>query len=76
LFTDITGLAVHKDFLKNELFPPDAPASSVLTPLMNANHAAGAHVVDQHGVLIGTCHIDGGRTNVNQAGVASVDGRA
>jgi hypothetical protein len=66
LFTDVTGLAVHKDFLRDELFPPDVPVSS---PLINANHAAGAHVVDQHGVAIVTCNIDGGKTNLKQAGV-------
>jgi hypothetical protein len=66
LFSDVTGLAVHKDFVVEDLFPPPF---KVVTPLINYNHAAGAHAVDQHGVAMGTCAKDGGITTPTQDGV-------
>ncbi|MGA2095253.1 MAG: hypothetical protein ABSH39_03050 [Candidatus Acidiferrum sp.] len=89
LFTQLTGLTVHKDIQRNEALidHPNGAAGSIL---MNFNHSNGAayHATDQHGVMIlTTLHypgtqagMDGGLTVVTVAGVrpqpAIVDGIA
>ena len=62
LYSDLTGLEVHKD-IQNDEFD-----SGVRT--INANHGEAPHRVDQHGVLIRICPgIDGGLTSVSKDGV-------
>jgi hypothetical protein len=76
LFTELTGLNVHKDILKAEtkIDHPNGPAGSIF---INFNHAQGAHVTDQHGVTIAAQYttpgsfsrMDGGLTIATVAGV-------
>jgi hypothetical protein len=62
LFSDLTGLEVHKDVKGDEL---DTNARTI-----NANHGEAPHRVDQHGVVLRICSgIDGGGTILNQDGV-------
>jgi hypothetical protein len=76
LFTEVTGLAVHKDLQPSEMDYGD-PKNLGVGPVrkINFNHGQGAHDVDQHGVVIANClnargfTIDGGDTKISQAGV-------
>jgi len=57
LFTDLTGLSVHKDLLPNEIdgIKGDARLGNLGSRVININHAAGAHEVDQHAVILTPC---------------------
>ena len=62
-FTAITGLKVHKDIQKNEM--EGVNGASLGDRLINFNHAQGAHVTDEHGVIVATCTgTDGGITYI------------
>lgn len=65
LFTELTGLTVHKDIQVNEVETGPTPFTvggnpQEGTPLINFNVGQGAFEIQQHGVLIRTCaDIDG-----------------
>jgi hypothetical protein len=63
LFTDLTGLAVHKDIQQSEVSTAAAIFGRLGKPLVNFNHSDGAHETSQHAVLIRTCNdVSGGQT--------------
>lgn len=67
LFTDITGLEVHKDLTEAEFSPQDR--------LINGNFDKGPRRKDQHGVFMITDEaVDGAVTNFTQSGVAGRPG--
>lgn len=76
LFTELTGLTVHKDMQKNEVEMSSRPIAVQLgidppegNPIINFNVGQGAFEVQQHGVLLLTCDgIDGGQTLWPSAG--------
>lgn len=72
LFTELSGLNVHKDIQKDEMdgfHTSSGPGTGFGTRLINFNHAQGAHEVDQHGVFILTCNLLGGKTFLSVPGV-------
>jgi hypothetical protein len=72
LFTELSGLNVHKDLQKDEMDgfrTPTVPGTGFGTRLINFNHAQGAHEVDQHGVFMVTCKLLGGKTFFSVPGV-------
>ena len=54
LFRQATKIEVHDDFTSEEFGRPSAVGAEdyVRTKILNENHAEGAHVVDQHGVVL------------------------
>ncbi len=67
LFTALTGLTVHKDIQENEVETGPTPFTiggvpQEGRPLINFNTSQGAFEVQQHGVLIRSCDVDGGQT--------------
>lgn len=76
LFTELTGLTVHKDIRPNETEMSSRPIAVALgidppqgNPVINFNVGQGAFEVQQHGVLLLTCDgIDGGQTLWPNAG--------
>jgi hypothetical protein len=52
LFTELTGLNVHKNLQPNEV-KIDHPNGQAGSMLINFNYAQGAHTTNQHGVTIG-----------------------
>jgi hypothetical protein len=73
-FTELTGLIIHKDIQKNEMDGVNGP--NLGDRLINFNHDQGAHVTDQHGVLVGTCQgTDGGDTYIRTNNGTTLHGR-
>lgn len=62
LFTEVTGLAVHKDLTQEEFVYQER--------LLNKNHSDGPHRVDQHGVFLVTCNnVNGASTGITESGL-------
>lgn len=73
-FTELTGLIVHKDIQKDEM--EGVNGATLGDRLINFNHAQGAHVTEQHGVLIGTCNgTNGGDTYIRTNNGQTLHGR-